>query len=95
MAQIIAPRRVASYGRWASVLRSRVRHGLRSRPSIGPLLKPTRSRTDSGVGVGTGLSLSDYSRATKLCCVAYSEPMRRGTKAGLRCSDLAMSRRSR
>src|SRR5947209_7049441 len=31
------------------------------------------------VGVGTGLSLSEYSRATKLCGVDISEPMLRQT----------------
>src|SRR6476646_9807664 len=30
-----------------------------------------------GVGVGTGLSLSEYSRSTKLCGVDISEPMLR------------------
>ena len=33
------------------------------------------------VGVGTGLSLSDYSRTTKICGVDISEPMLRKAQA--------------
>src|ERR1700737_2810040 len=36
------------------------------------------------VGVGTGLSLSDYSRATKLCGVDISEPMLRKAQQRVR-----------
>ena len=48
------------------------------------------------VGVGTGLSLSEYSRSTKLCGVDISEPMlRRALKRvrtlGRRASDAALS----
>src|SRR5436853_1487430 len=41
------------------------------------------------VGVGTGLSLSDYSRSTKLCGVDISEPMLR--KAQQRVRSLGLS----
>jgi len=41
------------------------------------------------VGVGTGLSLSDYSRSTKLCGVDISEPMLR--KAKERVAELGLS----
>src|SRR5258708_22305006 len=36
------------------------------------------------VGVGTGLSLSDYSRTTKLCGVDISEPMLRNAHSRAR-----------
>src|SRR3954471_7808422 len=41
------------------------------------------------VGVGTGLSLSDYSRSTRLCGVDISEPMLR--KAQLRVRAMGLS----
>ena len=41
------------------------------------------------VGVGTGLSLSDYSRSTRLCGVDISEPMLR--KAQERVTDLGLT----
>ena len=40
------------------------------------------------VGVGTGLSLSDYSRATKICGVDISEPMLRKAQARVRAEKL-------
>jgi phosphatidylethanolamine/phosphatidyl-N-methylethanolamine N-methyltransferase len=40
------------------------------------------------VGVGTGLSLSDYSRTTKLCGVDISEPMLRKAQARVRALEL-------
>ncbi len=40
------------------------------------------------VGVGTGLSLSDYSRATKVCGVDISEPMLRKAQARVRSEKL-------
>src|SRR5579872_7572834 len=36
------------------------------------------------VGVGTGLSLSDYARSTKLCGVDISEPMLRKAQSRVR-----------
>ena len=41
------------------------------------------------VGVGTGLSLSDYSRTTKLCGVDISEPMLRKAQARVRALGLS------
>jgi phosphatidylethanolamine/phosphatidyl-N-methylethanolamine N-methyltransferase len=41
------------------------------------------------VGVGTGLSLSDYSREVKLCGVDISEPMLRKAQARVRAQNLA------
>ncbi len=41
------------------------------------------------VGVGTGLSLSDYSRATRICGVDISEPMLRKAQARVRALELA------
>ena len=41
------------------------------------------------VGVGTGLSLSDYSRSTKLCGVDISEPMLRKAQQRVREQGLA------
>ncbi|MGY8668154.1 class I SAM-dependent methyltransferase [Bradyrhizobium sp. UFLA05-109] len=40
------------------------------------------------VGVGTGLSLSDYSRSTKICGVDISEPMLRKAQARVRAEKL-------
>ena len=40
------------------------------------------------VGVGTGLSLSDYSRTTKLCGVDISEPMLRKAQQRVRALGL-------
>src|SRR5437763_15147675 len=40
------------------------------------------------VGVGTGLSLSDYSRSTKLCGVDISEPMLRKARQRVRALGL-------
>src|SRR6516164_5131287 len=40
------------------------------------------------VGVGTGLSLSDYSRATRLCGVDISEPMLRKAQERVRTLNL-------
>ncbi len=40
------------------------------------------------VGVGTGLSLADYSRSTKLCGVDISEPMLRKAKARVDAQNL-------
>jgi phosphatidylethanolamine/phosphatidyl-N-methylethanolamine N-methyltransferase len=40
------------------------------------------------VGVGTGLSLSDYSRTTKLCGVDISEPMLRKAQQRVRALEL-------
>jgi phosphatidylethanolamine/phosphatidyl-N-methylethanolamine N-methyltransferase len=40
------------------------------------------------VGVGTGLSLSDYSRSTKLCGVDISEPMLRKAQERVRALNL-------
>lgn len=40
------------------------------------------------VGVGTGLSLSDYSRSTKICGVDISEPMLRRAQARVRAQGL-------
>src|SRR5215813_7132752 len=40
------------------------------------------------VGVGTGLSLSDYSRTTKLCGVDISEPMLRKAQQRVRALKL-------
>src|SRR5258705_6800568 len=40
------------------------------------------------VGVGTGLSLSDYSRTTKLCGVDISEPMLRRAQQRVRALGL-------
>src|SRR3982074_61815 len=40
------------------------------------------------VGVGTGLSLSDYSRSTKLCGVDISEPMLRKAQQRVRALGL-------
>lgn len=40
------------------------------------------------VGVGTGLSLSDYSRTTKICGVDISEPMLRKAQERVRALDL-------
>ena len=40
------------------------------------------------VGVGTGLSLSDYSRSTKLCGVDISEPMLRRAQQRVRALGL-------
>ena len=48
------------------------------------------------VGVGTGLSLSDYSRTTKLCGVDISEAdAAQGAGARARARTSPMSRRSR
>ena len=47
------------------------------------------------VGVGTGLSLSDYSRTTKLCGVDISEPMLRRAQQRVRALGLPMSKRWR
>jgi phosphatidylethanolamine/phosphatidyl-N-methylethanolamine N-methyltransferase len=41
------------------------------------------------VGVGTGLSLTDYSRATKICGVDISEPMLRKAHARVRAFELS------
>src|SRR4051794_13139985 len=41
------------------------------------------------VGVGTGLSLSDYSRTTKLCGVDISEPMLRKAQQRVRAMGLS------
>src|SRR5205823_10548454 len=41
------------------------------------------------VGVGTGLSLSDYSRSTKLCGVDISEPMLRRAQQRVRALGLS------
>ena len=41
------------------------------------------------VGVGTGLSLSDYSRTTKICGVDISEPMLRKAQARVRALRLS------
>ena len=41
------------------------------------------------VGVGTGLSLSDYSRATRLCGVDISEPMLRKAQMRVRAQKLS------
>jgi phosphatidylethanolamine/phosphatidyl-N-methylethanolamine N-methyltransferase len=41
------------------------------------------------VGVGTGLSLSDYARSTRLCGVDISEPMLRRAQARVRALGLA------
>ena len=41
------------------------------------------------VGVGTGLSLSDYSRTTKICGVDISEPMLRKAQARVRAQGLS------
>jgi len=41
------------------------------------------------VGVGTGLSLSDYSRTTKLCGVDISEPMLRKAQQRMRAMRLS------
>src|SRR5438045_8751741 len=41
------------------------------------------------VGVGTGLSLSDYSRTTKICGVDISEPMLRKAQARVRAMRLS------
>jgi phosphatidylethanolamine/phosphatidyl-N-methylethanolamine N-methyltransferase len=41
------------------------------------------------VGVGTGLSLSDYSRATRICGVDISEPMLRKAQARVRAQGLS------
>ena len=41
------------------------------------------------VGVGTGLSLSDYSRATRICGVDISEPMLRKAQARVRALGLS------
>src|SRR6185437_317203 len=41
------------------------------------------------VGVGTGLSLSDYSRDVKLCGVDISEPMLRKAQARVRAEKLS------
>src|SRR4051812_40603449 len=41
------------------------------------------------VGVGTGLSLSDYSRSTRLCGVDISEPMLRKAQQRVRAMDLS------
>ena len=41
------------------------------------------------VGVGTGLSLSDYSRATRICGVDISEPMLRKAQQRVRAQKLA------
>src|ERR1700682_3846210 len=41
------------------------------------------------VGVGTGLSLSDYSRTTKLCGVDISEPMLRKAQSRVRALGLS------
>src|SRR5690348_499326 len=40
------------------------------------------------VGVGTGLSLSDYSRSTKICGVDISEPMLRKAQSRVRALKL-------
>ena len=40
------------------------------------------------VGVGTGLSLSDYSRSTRICGVDISEPMLRKAQARVRAEKL-------
>jgi phosphatidylethanolamine/phosphatidyl-N-methylethanolamine N-methyltransferase len=40
------------------------------------------------VGVGTGLSLSDYARSTKICGVDISEPMLRRAQARVRAQGL-------
>src|SRR5215813_11820608 len=40
------------------------------------------------VGVGTGLSLSDYSRTTKICGVDISEPMLRRAQQRVRAQKL-------
>src|SRR6201984_2975313 len=40
------------------------------------------------VGVGTGLSLSDYSRSTKICGVDISEPMLRRAQSRVRAQNL-------
>src|SRR2546423_7368501 len=41
------------------------------------------------VGVGTGLSLSDYSRTTRICGVDISEPMLRKAQARVRAMRLS------
>src|SRR5205085_8265164 len=41
------------------------------------------------VGVGTGLSLSDYARTTRLCGVDLSEPMLRKAQERVRAQKLA------
>src|SRR5215831_21290480 len=41
------------------------------------------------VGVGTGLSLSDYARTTKICGVDLSEPMLRKAQGRVRALGLA------
>src|SRR6516164_2404277 len=40
------------------------------------------------VGVGTGLSLSDYSRSTRICGVDISEPMLRKAQQRVRAENL-------
>ena len=47
------------------------------------------------VGVGTGLSLSDYSRTTKICGVDISEPMLRKAQQRVRALGLAQCRDAR
>ena len=47
------------------------------------------------VGVGTGLSLSDYSRTTKICGVDISEPMLRKAQQRVRALELDQCRDAR
>ena len=61
-----------------------------SRAGSPPSRKPTRSAAAIlDVGVGTGLSLSDYSRSTKLCGVDISEPMLRKAQQRVRAMGLS------
>ena len=54
-----------------------------------PLRKPTASAAAIlDVGVGTGLSLSDYSRSTRICGVDISEPMLRKAQQRVRALKL-------
>src|SRR5438045_9030154 len=77
------------YGRWAPVydlvFGKVVDHGRQS--TIAEADKIGGRILD--VGVGTGLSLSDYSRSTKLCGVDISEPMLRRAQQRVRALGLS------
>src|SRR5882724_1426572 len=77
-----------AYARWAPVydfvFGSVFDHGRKSTISIADAI----GGRVLDVGVGTGLSLLDYSRTTKLCGVDISEPMLRKAQERVRAFNL-------
>ena len=77
-----------AYGRWAPIYDLVFGKVFDARPAI----DHRGSRPIGGrildVGVGTGLSLSDYSRSTKICGVDISEPMLRKAQQRVRALGL-------